>query len=482
MLFDHNSCYQALVRDRRFDGVVFVGVTTTGIYCRPVCPARTPRRERCRFFSNAASAENAGFRPCLRCRPGLAPGNAIVDAASRTAVSAAARIEAGALNEASVDDLAAEFGLSSRQLRRVVKSELGVTPIELAQTQRLLLAKQLLTDSSLPAIEVAFASGFSSVRQFNSLFRERYGLSPTDLRRSQTPQSSNESLSLELGYRPPFDWPSLLTFLRGRAIPGVEFIGENRYLRTAAIDETRGWFLVEPGARNHSLRIEISLSLARVLPTLLARIRNLFDLNAQPRQIEAHLCNDERLRPIVTRQSGLRLPGAFDVFEMAVRAILGQQVSVRAATTLAGRVANIFGDPIETPHAALTRTTMTADRLTSATTTDLTSLGLTRSRAACLLALAQAVAGGELNLQPGVEIERTIERLKQLPGIGDWTAHYIAMRALRWPDAFPHADLGLRKAMGETSSKKMLELAERWRPWRAYAVMHLWNSLGGTDR
>ncbi|MGH9847554.1 MAG: bifunctional transcriptional activator/DNA repair enzyme AdaA, partial [Blastocatellia bacterium] len=373
MLFDHNGCYQVLVaHDRRFDGVLFVGVTTTGIYCRPVCPARTPRRDRCRFFPNAASAENSGFRPCLRCRPELAPGNSIVDAASRTAASAAARIEAGALNEAGVDDLAAEFGLSSRQLRRVVKSELGVTPVELAQTQRLLLAKQLLTDSSLPAIEVAFASGFSSVRQFNSLFRERYGLSPTDLRRPQKPQPSAGSLRLELDYRPPFDWPSLLRFLRGRAIPGVEFISENCYLRTAVIGDARGWFLAEPGARDHSLRIEISLSLARRLPPLLARIRNLFDLNAQPQQIEAHLCNDERLRLIVARQSGLRLPGAFDVFEMAVRAVLGQQVSVRAATTLAGRVANAFGDPIQTPHAALTRTTMAADRLASATTADIT--------------------------------------------------------------------------------------------------------------
>jgi len=487
MLFDHNSCYQALVtHDPRFDGVLFVGVTTTGVYCRPVCPARTPRRDRCRFFANAAAAENAGFRPCLRCRPELAPGNAIIDSANRIASSAAQRIEAGALNEAGIDDLAAEFGVSSRQLRRVVKRELGVTPTEFAQTQRLLLAKHLLTDSALPVIEIAFASGFSSVRQFNALFRERYGLSPTALRRSQNSQSTNGTLTIELNYRPPMAWTLLLQFLADRAIPGVELVEASRYWRAVkigqsgdqSVGQSTGWINIERSERENALRVEVSISLARRLTPLLARVKNLFDLNAHPQLIEAWLGRHERLREIVKRQSGLRLPGAFDGFEMAMRAVLGQQISVAAARTIAGRITEAFGEPIETPKPKLNRVSVSAARLARAGVADLTRLGLTGKRAECLVALARTVAEGEVRLEPGVDVEATIERLKQLPGIGDWTAQYIAMRAMRWPDAFLHSDLGVRKALGETSSKRILEIAESWRPWRAYALMHLWNSLG----
>src|SRR5262245_7525082 len=305
MLLDHNSCYEALTaRDPRFDGVLYVGVTTTGVYCRPVCPARTPRRDRCRFFANAAAAENAGFRPCLRCRPELAPGAAVIDSANRIASSAAQRIEAGALNEAGIDELAAEFGVSSRQLRRVVKRELGVTPTELAQTQRLLLAKHLLTDSALPVIEIAFASGFSSVRQFNALFRERYGLSPTAVRRSQSSRTAGQALTVRLGFRPPMAWPLLLKFLADRAIPGVESVESNRYWRAIQIgqdnDQTRGqsrgqsrgWINVELVEGANALRVDVSISLARHLPSLLARIKNLFDLDAHPQQIEARLGED----------------------------------------------------------------------------------------------------------------------------------------------------------------------------------------------
>jgi AraC family transcriptional regulator of adaptative response / DNA-3-methyladenine glycosylase II len=483
MLLDHNSCYEALVaRDPRFDGVLYVGVTTTGVYCRPVCPARTPRRDRCQFFANAAAAENAGFRPCLRCRPELAPGNAIIDSANRIASSAAQKIEAGALNEAGIDELAAEFGVSSRQLRRVVKRELGVTPTELAQTQRLLLAKHLLTDSALPAIEIAFASGFSSVRQFNALFRERYGLSPTAIRRSQSPRTEEQALTVRLGFRPPMDWPLLMKFLADRAIPGVELVEDNRYWRAARIGQGRGqskgWINVERVEGANALRVEVSLSLARRLPSLLARIKNLFDLDAHPQLIEARLGRHERLRDVAPWRSGLRLPGAFDGFEMAMRAVLGQQISVAAARTIAGRITEAFAEPVETPIPNLNRASVSAANLSQAGVADLTRFGLTGKRAECLIALARAVAEGEVKLGPGVDVEATIERLKRLPGIGDWTAQYIAMRALRWPDAFPHSDLGLRKALGETSSKRILEIAESWRPWRAYALMHLWNGLG----
>lgn len=272
-----------------------------------------------------------------------------------------------------------------------------------------------------------------------------------------------------------------LKFLADRAIPGVESVELNRYSRAVVIGESRGWINVEPAEREGALRVEISLSLVNSLPPLRARVRNLFDLDAQPQLIEAQLSQDPRLSQIVKRQSGLRLPGAFDGFEMAVRAVLGQQISVRAARTLAGRVTESFGDPIETPNPNLNRLPVNAKRLAPANPADLTGLGLTKSRAECLLALARAVATGDLGLEPGVNVEATIERLKQLPGIGDWTAQYIAMRALRWPDAFPYSDLGLRKALGETSSKRILEIAESWRPWRAYALVHLWNSLGQTE-
>lgn len=479
MLFDHNSCYEALVaRDPRFDGVLYVGVTSTGVYCRPVCPARTPRRDRCRFFANAAAAENAGFRPCLRCRPELAPGAAVIDSANRIASSAAQRIEAGALNEAGIDELAAEFGVSSRQLRRVVKRELGVTPTELAQTQRLLLAKHLLTDSALPAIEIAFASGFSSVRQFNALFRERYGLSPTALRRSHSPRMAEQALTMRLSFRPPMAWPMLLKFLAVRAIPGVELVEDHRYWRATRIGQSRGWINVKRVEGANALRVEVSLSLARHLPSLLARVKRLFDLDAHPQLIEARLGEDDRLRKVAPWHSGLRLPGAFEGFEMAMRAVLGQQISVAAARTIAGRITEAFAEPIETPNPLLNRASVSAASLSQAGVADLTRFGLTGKRAECLIALARAVAEGDVKLEPGVDVEATIERLKQLPGIGDWTAQYIAMRALRWPDAFPHSDLGLRKALGETSSKRILEIAESWRPWRAYALMHLWNCLG----
>ncbi len=391
------------------------------------------------------------------------------------------------MNEAGIDELAAEFGVSSRQLRRVVKRELGVTPIELAQTQRLLLAKQLLTDSALPAIEIAFASGFSSVRQFNALFRERYGLSPTAIRRSRYSQTTKDVLPVEISFRPPMAWPLLLKFLGARAIPGVESVEDGRYWRTVIIGQSRsqgigrgiGWINVEHAVeRRNALRVNVSLSLSRYLTPLLARIRNLFDLNAQPQLIEARLGDDERLREIVKRQSGLRLPGAFDGFEMALRAVLGQQISVAAARTLAGRITEAFGEAIETPNSKLNRLSVSAARLAQAGAADLTRYGVTAKRAECLIALARAVAEGEVKLEPGVDVEATIERLKQLPGIGDWTAQYIAMRSLRWPDAFLHSDLGVRKALGETSPKRILEIAENWRPWRAYALMHLWNNLG----
>lgn len=472
MVMNHKSCYQAvLTHDSRFDGAFFVGVSTTKIYCRTVCTAKTPRSENCKFFSTAASAEQSGFRPCLRCRPELAPGNARIDSVSRLAASAISRIEDGSLTEKRLDEFAAEMGVTDRHLRRVIQTEFGVSPIEMIQTQRLLLAKRLLTDTNLPITEIAFASGFASLRRFNALFKERYRLNPTELRKTRT-GSPAETLICELAYRPPFDWQSLLEYLKARAMRGVEAVEHNRYLRTVAIGKHIGWIAVEPSAEKHALRVEVSASLAKALLPALAGVKRVFDLKAEPLQIAAQLGDLAAANP------GLRVAGAFNGFEIAVRAILGQQISVKSATTLAGRYVAAFGEAIETPTAGLTHITPKPERVAAAELSELTSLGIIAARAKSIQALAQAVADGKLSLQPGVNIEQTMEQLKELPGIGEWTAQYIAMRALSWPDAFPHTDLGVYKALGVNKPKRVLEIAEAWRPWRAYAVMHLWNSLG----
>lgn len=475
MNLDTDHCYQALLtHDARFDGVFFVGVSTTRIYCRTVCTAKTPRPDRCTFYPSAAAAEVGGYRPCLRCRPELAPGTARIDALDRLASDAAVRIDGGALTDGSVADLASELKVSERHLRRVIAREFGVSPVQLAQTQRLLLAKRLLTDTNLSVGEVAFASGFSSLRRFNALFQERYRLNPSGLRKTRPAGSPPEMLACEVAYRPPLDWDALLAFLVGRASRGVEALDGNRYLRTVQIGKHTGWLTVEPIADRPALRVTLSASLAPVLRPALARVRRLFDLAADPVRIAAHL------GPLAVARPGLRVPGAFDGFEMAVRAILGQQVTVKAATTLAGRFAAAFGEPISTPFEALTHLPPLPARVAMALPEELIALGVITTRANSLLALARAVDAGELSLEPGRDVEETMARLKTLPGVGEWTAQYVAMRALAWPDAFPHTDLGIVKALGEKNPKRVLEIADRWRPWRAYAAMHLWKSLEGS--
>ncbi len=478
MRIDDEICHRALdARDARFDGLFFVGVTTTGIYCRPICPARTVGRSHRRFYSNSALAEKDGFRPCMRCRPELAPGHAPIDSLRRTAQAAAGRIEAGALNDGgSLEQLARDLGKSGRQLRRAVKQEFGVTPVELAQTRRLLLAKQLLAESRLPIIQVAFASGFDSVRRFNALFRSHYRLTPTRMRRASISRSHGDRVRLSLSYRPPLDWDALLRFLAGRATAGVESVAERAYYRTAAVGKHRGWLKVEPVAGQNVLAVELSTPLVPVLPEVLARVKNLFDLNARPDVIASHLATDGRLAGIAARSAGLRVPGAFDGFELAVRAILGQRISVRAATTLAGRLAGRFGEPLETPFPDLNRLSPSPQVLAEAADSDLTALGIAASRAMTIPTIAQAVINRQLDLQPGPDPEPATRLLETFPGIGDWTAQYIAMRALRWPDAFPAADLGLLKASGASSPDRLRETAEAWRPWRAYAAMYLWES------
>jgi AraC family transcriptional regulator of adaptative response / DNA-3-methyladenine glycosylase II len=475
MLLDSNACYRAVrARDRRFDGRFFVAVSSTGIYCRPICPARPPKRENMHFYSNAAAAEGAGYRPCLRCRPERAPGLASVDAAGRLANAVIAGIEEHALSNARMGELAASLGVSDRHLRRVTEAELGVSPIELAQTQRLLLAKRLLGDTSLKLTEIAFAAGFGSVRRFNALFKSRYGLNPRSLRGHADPAGG---LRCQLEFRPPLAWEKLLTYLRLRAIPGVESVDATHYRRTVAIDDHQGWIAVSLAASGIALDVEMSQSLAPVIGAVIVRVKQLFDLSAAPDAVSASLSQDSKLKTIVRQLPGLRVPGAFDGFELAVRAVLGQQVSVKAATTMAGRWARAFGAEIATPFVELNRLTPGARRLEEVSADEIASLGIIGGRSRCIAALAKAVRERTVILGSAADVESQIEGLMRLPGIGPWTAQYIAMRALRWPDAFPGADLMLLRA-ARLNAKQLHARAESWRPWRAYATHYLWQSLG----
>ena len=479
MMLNSDSCYQAVeAHDARFDGRFFTGVTSTKIYCRPVCTAKIPKRENCQFYPSAAAAESEGFRPCLRCRPELAPGNASIDSSARLAQSAASMIEDGVVNGTGLDELAARLGVTDRHLRRLFFEAFGVAPIDFAQTQRLLLAKRLLTDTHMSVIDVAFASGFQSLRRFNALFKERYRLTPSALRKSANASSVADEFIFELAYRPPLDWPHLLTFLGNRGIAGVEIIDDKTYRRGVRIEVNsvvhRGWLAVTAHKTKAVLSVRISASLARVLPQVMSRVKQLFDLACQPQEISATLGELAKSHP------GVRLPGAFDGFELAVRAVLGQQITVRAATTLAGRFAAAFGDEIITPFAPVTRAFPSADQIATHSVDDIARLGIIAARARTILALASRLASGALRLDPSAGVETTVTQLRDISGIGDWTTQYIAMRALAWPDAFPHTDYGVMKAMNEKNPRKILTRAEAWRPWRAYAVMHLWRSLEKT--
>ena len=475
MVLDPETCYRALkTHDTRFDGRFFVAVRTTRIYCRPVCRVKTPKAENCTFYSSAAAAEASGYRPCLRCRPELAPGNASVDAVERLARSAAGLIEEGLLDEHGVDGIAKRLGLTSRHLRRVFGAEFGVAPIAFAQTQRLLLAKQLIADTCLPLTEIAFAAGFQSVRRFDALFQQRYRLSPRALRRLPGNGAALDAVQFELSYRPPYDWNSITEFLSVRSIAGVEEVSSGVYRRIVRLlqggQTHTGWIEVRPDGRKQTIRVLVSASLTKVIPAVLARVKHLFDLSCHPSEVNAVLGDIAAQRP------GVRVPGAFDGFEIAVRAVLGQQISVAAARTLAGRLASAFGMPVSSPFQSLTFAFPTATELADLECSELAKLGILPARARTIVEIAKAVAKRELELSPSADAAETIQKLEAIPGIGHWTAHYIAMRALSWPDAFPHTDLALKKALGEQNARQILAAGEAWRPWRAYAVMHLWTA------
>ena len=484
MLLDRESCNRAVdSADARFDGVLFVGITTTTIYCRPICPARRALRKNRKFFSSAAAAERAGFRPCLRCRPELAPGRASVDAVPRLAEAAAQRIAAGGMNDKGLDDLAHDLGVSGRQLRRAMQQELGVSPIELAQTHRLLLAKQLLTETRLPISRVADASGFQSLRRFNALFKDRYRLNPGSLRKAisngngEVEVEAGGALQLTLAYRPPLAWEALLSFLAARATPGVERVSSGTWTRVVRMGRKAGVIRVRKPATGSALAghdvllLEVDPSLASSLMAVSARIKHLFDLVAEPMAIDSHLSRaglggNRRAR-------GLRVPGAWDGFELAVRAVLGQQVSVAGATTLMGRLTTMFGEATGVDDETLLHLPPSDDRLAEAGVDGIRKIGLPRARAATIHELAKLVAAGEVVLEPAQDVRAVVRRLMEVRGIGAWTAEYIAMRALHWPDAFPASDLVLRRAAGGLTTVQLTRAAERWRPWRKIGRAHV---------
>jgi AraC family transcriptional regulator of adaptative response / DNA-3-methyladenine glycosylase II len=470
-------------RDARFDGVFFVGITTTRIYCRPVCPARVAYHDHRRFFSSAAAAERAGFRPCLRCRPELAPGLALIDAVPRLARAAAHRIAAGALNGHSVAELARELGVGERQLRRALEREVGVSPLELAQTHRLLLARQLLVETRLPVTRIAYSAGFQSLRRFNAAFREQYRMAPTAMRRSRRWRSSRKGLLAEdaplhvsLTYRAPFAWDTLLGFLRSDAVEGVEMVDGARYARTIEIDGRSGFVVVDARPHVGQLDVAVSPSLVTVLMPLLARLRHLFDLDAEPSVIDAHLV-EGGLGTLVARRPGVRLPGAIDGFDVALRTIIRGRAHGfrrRSSDDQASRVAVALGEPIETGIPSLTRLAPSAPRVAGAGIARLEALGIPRRRAIAAIAVARLVADGNMRLEPGTDIAAARKALAQIDGVGDQLATAIMMRALYWPDALSVTDRALQRAAQVSTPGELRARAERWRPWRAYAALHLW--------
>lgn len=476
-------------KDARFDGRFFVGISSTGIYCRPVCKARQPRPENCTFYRTASEAEQAGYRPCLLCRPELAPGTSVTDATADLVYRAARMLEQTAGSGQSLKETAGRLGCTDRHLRRVFAAEYHVSPIRYLQTCRLLLAKNLLTDTSLPVLEVAMAAGFGSLRRFNELFRNHYGLAPTALRKKTTQGiKQNGSITLMLGYRPPYRWESMLGFLAARAIPGIELVKDGTYLRTVRLKSAQkkpvcGWVQVGHNPQKNALNVTVSETLLPVLSQVMARIRHLFDLHCDPDAIYEVLQSMNEIKPGLCIP-GTRIPGCFDSFEMAVRAVLGQQITVKAARTLADRIVGACGVPVQTGIAGLTHL-FPAPEAIWAMGEDITEhfgvLGVTQARSRTIRQLSDAMLCGTIDMDFCARPEEEIAKLIKIRGIGDWTARYIAMRAMEWPDAFLETDAGVKKALQPYTAKELADMANAWRPWRSYATVNLWNSLQGVS-
>lgn len=483
MEIDPKSCYQAVAsRDPRFDGRFFTAVLTTGVYCRPVCPARTPKQKNVQFFACAAAAEQAGFRPCLRCRPETAPGTPAWAGTSATVSRALRLIAGGALDEGGVDDLAERLGVGSRHLRRLFDEHLGASPVAIAQTRRVHFARKLIDESDLPMSELALCSGFSSLRRFNAAFRRAFGRAPGQLRKNRAgsaTRSEHDALTLKLPFHPPYAWEEMLHFLRSRAIPGVEAVDDRAYRRSIMAGGSAGMIEVSRAPGESTLILRLRAPATVELPRIVERVRRLFDLGADPLPIMSCLAKDPLLAAAVRAHPGMRVPGAWDPYEIAVRAILGQQVTVKGASTQAGRLARSYGVPIEIAGSPEITCLFPPPEILARA--DLTAAGLTGQRAASIRALAAAVRDGSIDLEaPGNPTEAAIH-LTVIPGIGPWTASYIAMRAFGDPDVIPPGDLGIRKALGHgtgpAADRALAALSEPWRPWRSYASIYLWSAL-----
>jgi AraC family transcriptional regulator of adaptative response / DNA-3-methyladenine glycosylase II len=460
-------------KDARFDGLFFTAVRSTGIYCRPVCPAPTPKRSNVSYYPSAAAATTAGYRPCLRCRPELSP-EAYARGGEDTVQRALALIADGALLDGSIETLAVQVGIGARQLRRVFLSRTGATPITVHTTRRLLLAKQLLTETALPVTQVALAAGFNSLRRFNAAFLEGCGMAPTAIRRLRA-QTPSADLALRLVYRPPLDFAAMLAFMARRAIPGIERVCADSYERVVGPTDASTWLRVTADPAKPELRLDISAVDPRAIPDIVRRVRRMFDLDADLGAVHALLGEEPLLAKAIAKRPGLRVPCGWDGFEIAVRAVLGQQISVAGATTLARRLVDAYGEPRTHSRGGLDRSFPTPQRLREA---PLETLGLPKTRAATLRSLATAVIDGRVDFGAGQRLDAFVERMTALPGIGQWTAHYIAMRALGHPDAFPAGDLVLQQILGD--GKRLSERAtqarsQAWRPWRAYSVLLIWH-------
>jgi AraC family transcriptional regulator, regulatory protein of adaptative response / DNA-3-methyladenine glycosylase II len=487
MKLDQDICYLALqARDARFDGHFFTAVLTTKIYCRPICPARIPYRKNCLFLPSAAAAHGAGFRPCLRCRPEISP-NLLGRLDSRSTIfdRALSAIATGALDEFGVQELAVQLKVSDRHLRRLFTENLGASPMTVAQTRRILFAKQLINETNLSMTDIAMAAGFASIRRFNDVMQKTYQKPPRALRKLQTLDNdglASPTITLKLPFSPPYDWGTLVKFLAGREMPGIESVNSDSYQRTIAIDGSHGIVEVRPVSGENYLVANIQFPQVTALALIVERLRRVFDLSANVTLISEHLANDSYLTSIVIAKPGLRVPGAWDGFELAVRAILGQQISVAAATALAGRLVATYGEPLmvgDTSWAAADLK-FVFPRPELLIGEDLTKLGVTKARSKAITSLAAMMTENSNTLSGFQTLEDAVTQLCKLPGIGEWTAHYIAMRLLREPDAFPAGDLALLRSMEKheqpMTKSRLSELAEAWRPWRAYAAMYLWSS------
>jgi AraC family transcriptional regulator of adaptative response / DNA-3-methyladenine glycosylase II len=476
MELDQHVCSRArLARDARFDGKFFIAVLTTKIYCRPICPARTCKEGNVRYFPTAAAAAEAGFRPCLRCRPESSPG-CPAWAGTQTTVARALRLigESG-LEDGGVEALAEHLGMGARHLRRLFLKHLGATPSAVAQTRRLHFAKKLIDETALPMGQIALASGFGCVRRFNETIRKVYHRTPTQIRHlaRQTIKQADNAYRFQLDFRPPYNWKRIIEFLAARATPGVEAVRADRYLRSISLSGHHGFVEVCLEREKNALMACVQFDEPRLLLFIIERVRAMFDLNADWSVIVRTLCTDPVLAGSLESEAGLRVPGCWDGFELTVRGILGQQVSVKGATTLAGRLANAFGRPFS-PVASLTHLFPTPEVLADA---DLTHIGLTRARAETVRAFARAVCDRRIRFEGVPDFAAMRTALCEIPGIGRWTAEYVAMRALCDPDAFPAGDLHLRRKVGDCTERELERRSESWRPWRAYATMLLWQGF-----